>query len=161
MGKWLLSEASRLEAELKAALNRLEVLQLLVNDQAEELDRAWGTVNEIRVRLRAPEAMLKGRKIAVIGPSFREESYRRIVEQYGGRFTFAPSEEKLCQIDRVVSKAHGVIFIATYTSHAASDKVRAAAERYGKPLVMVHQTGLDHLEDVLLGLLAPQLCLCA
>lgn len=161
MDEWLLSEASRLEAELQVAKNRLEGLEQLIKDQAEELARAWGKVSEFRVRLKAPEPVLNARKIAVVGPSFREESYRRIVEQHGGRFTFAPSDEKLGLIDRAVSKSHGVIFITTYTSHAASDKVRAAAERYGKPLVMVHNTGLDYLEEAVLNSLAPQLCLSA
>src|SRR5690606_3024936 len=112
-------------------------------------------IYSLRREFMGDENPLSGRKVAIIGPSFRKEVYKELVEGLGGRFLFAPSEEKLSAIDRAMSKADGVIFITTYTSHKANDHVKAAEERYQVPVVPVNVTGLDALRDAILNMLNP------
>lgn len=101
--------------------------------------------------------LLRGRTVCVVGGETRLPGYREIVAAYGAEMTFASGLEKLGQIDGAVSAADGVILIAAYASHKASDQVRQAVERHGKPVALAHNAGLATFERVLVGELAPRL----
>lgn len=102
-------------------------------------------------------ARLRGRTICVVGGETRLTGYREIVAAHGAGMTFASGLEKIGQIEGAVSAADGVVLIAAYASHKASDQVRQAAERYGKPVALAHNAGLATFERVLVNDLAPKL----
>ncbi|HLO03515.1 MAG TPA: DUF2325 domain-containing protein [Symbiobacteriaceae bacterium] len=99
---------------------------------------------------------LQGFRVGVIGPSSREADYRRVIESLGARFGFAPSEEKLGQIDRLCNKSDGVIFITSFTSHKVEDHLAKAVRRLGVPIYHLRYRGLERLREAALELL-PQM----
>lgn len=100
-------------------------------------------------------APLAGLRIGIIGHPSREADYRAVVERLGGLLLFAEARDKLGQIDRVVQKAHGSIYLTAWGSHKANQRATAAAERYGRPLVLSDQPGLATVERVILDELLP------
>lgn len=99
---------------------------------------------------------LAGLRVGVIGPSSREADYRGVIESLGARFGFAPSEEKLGQIDRLCNKSDGVIFITSFTSHKVEDHLVKAVRRLGVPIFHLRYRGLERLREAALELL-PQM----
>jgi hypothetical protein len=95
---------------------------------------------------------LQGFRIGVIGPSNREQAYREVIEGLGARFAFAPSEEKLGQVERLCNKSDGVIFITSYTSHKVEDHLDRAVRRLGLPIYHLRYRGLVRLREAALEL---------
>jgi hypothetical protein len=93
---------------------------------------------------------LRGLKLAVVGPSFREQTYRNLLEPLGAAIIFAASNEKLGRVYRACQKAHGIIFITTFGSHAAEAQAESAAQRSGCPMVRLSARGLDRLKETAL-----------
>lgn len=100
----------------------------------------------------APVRPLEGLKLAVVGPSFREQHYREVLEPLGAVLLFAASEEKLGRVYRVCSKAHGIIYVTTFCSHAVEAQIGGLADRRGLPVVRLPFKGLDRLRDTALEL---------
>lgn len=147
----------------------LEALQALMREAELELDRLR-TLKQTRlsaascVQPEPPGAFedtgrpepLQGLRVGVIGPSSREADYRGVIESLGARFGFAPSEEKLGQIDRLCSKSDGIIFITSFTSHKVEDHLVKAVRRLGVPIFHLRYRGLERLREAALELL-PQM----
>lgn len=105
---------------------------------------------------------LAGRRIGIIGHPSREAAYRALIEQLGGTLEFARADgDKLGQIDRVVQKAHGTIFLTGWGGHIASQRAQAAADRYGRLLIFSQAAGLAALEQAVLEQLLPFLTAAA
>lgn len=140
-------------AELQAQIRELLEIR---DSQAQEIDRLRAEIRELRRRLGEPadenEGALKGLRLAVIGPSFREHSYRQVLEPLGCRLLFASSEDKLGLVEKTCAKAHGIIFITTYTSHKVDTIAAATAERTGIPFVRLPFKGLERLRQVALDI---------
>lgn len=156
----------------------MEAIQALLREAEVELDRLralkqtrLGTAGhgepDMRGALEAaalcpePAALeapgpLEGFRVGVIGPSSRESDYRGVIESLGARFGFAPSEEKLGQIDRLCNKSDGVIFITSFTSHKVEDHLAKAVRRLGVPIYHLRYRGLERLREAALELL-PQM----
>lgn len=97
-----------------------------------------------------PTLPLKGLKLAVIGPSARAQSYRDQIEPLGATMLFAASEEKLGRVPRVCGKAHGIIFITSYASHAVDDHVTRSSRASGVPVRRLTFKGLERLKETAL-----------
>lgn len=167
------ASARRREAEAEALLQaairdyeeRFAVLREVISQQDGEILELLAAVRRGGVLPAGPAAsaaapaaaLLRGRTVCVVGGETRLAGYREIVAAYGAEMTFASGLEKLGQIDGAVSAADGVILIAAYVSHKASDQVRQAVERHGKPVALAHNAGLATFERVLVGELAPRL----
>lgn len=95
-------------------------------------------------------------RVGVIGPSGRESDYRQVIESLGASFHYAPSEEKLGQIDRLCSKSDGVIFVTSFCSHKVEDHLAAAVRRLGVPVYHLRFKGLKQLGEAAMSLL-PQM----
>lgn len=154
--------------------SELEAIQALMREAELELDRLRA-LKQTRLGATAPERPesslldeavdrasespyepLQGFRVGVIGPSSREADYRGVIESLGARFGFAPSEEKLGQIDRLCSKSDGVIFITSFTSHKVEDHLAKAVRRLGVPIFHLRYRGLERLREAALELL-PQM----
>lgn len=146
---WLVDHACRLEEENQVMKGELHALRQLVSSQAEELGQAWDSATNWRSKAIAPEPVLRGAKIAIIGPSFRRADYQSIVEYLGGRFYFAASNEKLSQIDRAVQRVDLVVFMTGYAGHDAGVRATMSAERHAIELVYLTSTGVSRLEAYL------------
>lgn len=167
------ASARRREAEAEALLQatirdyeeRFAALREVISQQDAEILELLAAVRRGGALPEAPAgsaatpaaALLRGRTVCVVGGETRLPGYREIVAAYGAEMTFASGLEKLGQIDGAVSAADGVILIAAYASHKASDQVRQAVERHGKPVALAHNAGLATFERVLVGELAPRL----
>jgi hypothetical protein len=97
-------------------------------------------------------ATLRGLKLALVGPSFQERFFRSDLEALGLTLHYAASEEKLSQVHRICAKAHGIIFIASFTSHATLTHVTQAAARHDIPMRRVHSRGLRCVREALFDL---------
>lgn len=93
---------------------------------------------------------LKGIKLAVVGPSFWKEHYRRAVAPFGITLIFAASEEKKSQVYRLCSKSHGIIHITAFGSHSANDLATNASKARGIPIVRLHCTGMTQFRQAVL-----------
>lgn len=163
------ASARRREAEAEALLQatirdyeeRFAALREVISQQDAEILELLAAVRRGGALPEAPAGsaaqLLRGRTVCVVGGETRLPGYREIVAAYGAEMTFASGLEKLGQIDGAVSAADGVILIAAYASHKASDQVRQAVERHGKPVALAHNAGLATFERVLVGELAPRL----
>lgn len=94
-----------------------------------------------------PALPLKGLKLAVIGPSARAQAYRELLEPLGATMLFAASEEKLGRVPRVCGKAHGIIFITSFASHAVDDHVTRSCKASGVPVRRLTHKGLERLKE--------------
>jgi hypothetical protein len=142
----------------------METIMALIQETELELNRLYALRETRESRGSAtpptlpscPGQPLRGFRIGVIGPSSREHAYREVIEGLGARFAFAPSEEKLGQVERVCNKADGVIFITSYTSHKVEDHLDRAVRRLGLPIYHLRYRGLERLREAALELL-PQM----
>lgn len=162
---------ARAAADLQAAIQEYEGqmtgLREVIRHQDDELLELLA--NDRRARAAAPgngaqarsESVLRGRTICVVGGDTRVPGYRTIVEAHGGRMVFASALEKLGRIEGAISGADAVVLVAAYASHKASDQVRQASERYGKPVALAHNAGLATFERVLVTDLATKLMAAA
>lgn len=145
-----------LEASREALITDLAVLQELLREADAELERLTSlrrTPTSSPDLADQPARLLQGYRVGVIGPSSREADYRKVIESLGATFSYAASEEKLGQIDRLCSKSDGVIFVTTFTSHKVEDQLTAAARRHGVPVQHLRFKGLERLREAALGLL--------
>lgn len=172
-----------IQASREALASEMETIQVLLRETDEHLDRLYAQWQQSRGGLNdadeptagalvtgleaatvCPEpldladaaAPLQGFRVGVIGPSSREADYRRVIESLGARFGFAPSEEKLGQIDRLCNKSDGIIFITSFTSHKVEDHLNRAVRRLGIPIFHLRYRGLERLREAALELL-PQM----
>lgn len=172
-----------IQASREALASEMETIQVLLRETDEHLDRLQALQQQSRggaesgdgpspTRLIAgleaatvcPESFdledvagpLESFRVGVIGPSSREADYRRVIESLGARFGFAPSEEKLGQIDRLCNKSDGIIFITSFTSHKVEDHLSRAVRRLGVPTYHLRYRGLERLREAALELL-PQM----
>ena len=145
--EWLMNHACRLEEENTTLKQNINSLMALIESQASELGQAWNAAGIWRLKANAPEPVLRGLRVAIIGPSFRQHDYKSIAESLDGRFYFAPSDEKLSQIDRVVQRADIVLFMTGYAGHDASLRARAAATRNNVEITFQDSTSVSSLES--------------
>jgi hypothetical protein len=141
-----------LQASKDALVADLLTIQELIREADAELERLAGLRYQ---STDSPEssASLKGYRVGVIGPSGREADYREVIESLGASFHFAPSEDKLSQIDRLCSKADGVIFVTSFCSHKVEDHLSAAIRRLGVPVYHLRFKGLKQLREAAMSLL--------
>jgi len=149
MDWWRGCECRVMEDENQELKGELARLLKLVESQAKELVSAWESCRSWRSKAKAAEPVLRAAKIAIVGPSFRRSDYQSLVEHLGGRFYFAPSNEKLSQIDRVVQRAELVVFMTGYAGHDASNIAKAAAARNGVEFAYLSSTSVSRLESYL------------
>jgi hypothetical protein len=149
------------EAELE--LQRLRSLQKARSSDAHAGQPGGAPISGLEAAAVCPEPLvevdaepLQGFRVGVIGPSSREADYRGVIEGLGARFGFAPSEEKLGQIDRLCNKSDGIIFITSFTSHKVEDHLAKAVRRLGIPVYHLRYRGLERLREAALELL-PQM----
>jgi hypothetical protein len=172
-----------IQASREALASEMETIQVLLRETDEHLDRLYGLQEQSRDDIdladgRPPERLiagleaatvcpepfeledvagpLQGFRVGIIGPSSREADYRRVIESLGARFGFAPSEEKLGQIDRLCNKSDGIIFITSFTSHKVEDHLSRAVRRLGIPIYHLRYRGLERLREAAQELL-PQM----
>lgn len=142
----LCTELSEVREELERAN---KALALLADENAALYRRARS--------LEPPpaEQPLAGLRIGIIGHPSREADYRLVIERHGGQLLFAGARDKLGQIDRVVQKAHGTIFLTSWGSHKASQRAMDAAIRYEREFLLCDQPGLARVERMVLDELLP------
>lgn len=156
---WIEEQIQSLQSSRQALAMELAAIQELLGEADAEIVRlnslrsahAGGRTGE-----HAVSTSLRGFRIGVIGPSYREVDYREVIQSLGARFSFAASEEKLGQIDRLCGKVDGVIFITSFTSHKVEDHLAAASRRLGFPVYHLRLRGLERLREAALALL-PQM----
>lgn len=137
--------AHQLQAEL-------ETLTMIRDTQAAEILRLTQEVRALRRRQGSeePDDPLKGLKVAIIGPAFRERNYEDLVESLGARFLFAASDEQLGKVGHICPKAHGVIYITTFCQHEVDNRIDPVIDRLGVPYRKLTFRGIDRLRDVIL-----------
>jgi hypothetical protein len=139
-----------LQASKDALMADLLTIQELIREADAELQRLTGLRSAGSPQSSNP---LKGYRVGVIGPSGREADYRQVIESLGASFRFAPSEEKLGQIDRLCSKSDGIIFVTSFCSHKVEDQLSAAVRRLGIPVYHLRFKGLKQLREAAMSLL--------
>ncbi|HWI66721.1 MAG TPA: hypothetical protein VNT75_33320 [Symbiobacteriaceae bacterium] len=142
------SQFSSLSEQLQGLLKAREHLDRQIERVERELE-ALKTPDEPDQHDGPP---LRGLKVAVVGPSFRESLYRQELGLLGATVLFASSENKLGRVAQVCGKAHGIIYITSFTGHDAHDHVMAAARRRGVPLVRLPFTGIERLKQAAIDL---------
>lgn len=124
--------------------------------------RQSAEIRELRKGLRVAKkrekdtGALSGFTIAVVGLAWQENCYKDVVEEYGGRFRFAPSHEKIGLISRSLGKADVAVIFIDYAGHSFVDKAKSVAERRGIPVFYV-TGGLDSFETTLIYSVSPWL----
>ncbi|MHB1360824.1 MAG: DUF2325 domain-containing protein [Rhodocyclaceae bacterium] len=104
------------------------------------------------------EAALSGRCVLCIGGrTGLVDSYRRLVENQGGRFLHhdGGQEESLHRIDAVVGSADAVVCQTGCVSHAAYYRLKEACKKLGKPCVFVQSPGIGSFARGLTALSDP------
>lgn len=93
---------------------------------------------------------LAGERVLVIGDDSHKVQYARIVEEFGGDFTFHPGFQAGPRLDADLASATLVVYVAAFASHVTQDHVRAA-ERAGLTVVMVPVAGAGAFRRALCG----------
>lgn len=137
---------------LNAELESLLAARDQMDRQIEAIREKLASLRSQPLRVANAGPPLRGLKVAVVGPSFRESLYRQELGQLGATVLFASSEIKLGRVAQICGKAHGIIYITTFTGHAAQDHVMAAARRRGIPLVRLPFTGIGRLRQAAIEL---------
>lgn len=140
---------------MSALLDELQELRAIRDRQVAEIQKLRAEIRELRRRQGEPEAAgrpLAGLKLTLVGPSFRQRDYLNILEPLGAKVLFYASDGKLGQITHGCAKAHGILFITTYTSHKVDDQLTLLAERTGIPLHKLPFKGLDRLREAALAM---------
>lgn len=134
---------------LNALKAELEELRNVRDLQAVEIAKLREEVRELRRRLglAGGEMPSLGLKLALVAPSFRKNDYLMVLEDLGLKVTFFASEDKIGQITHGCSRAHGILYVTTYTSHAVDAHLDALADRTGLPLRKLPFKGLDRLRE--------------
>ena len=96
------------------------------------------------------EALLGKCVLCVGGRSGSVNSYREVIEQYGGRFVHHDGgrEESLHRIDGALAAADIVICQVGCISHNAYWRVKEQCKRTGKPCMFVKSTGVSSLGQI-------------
>jgi hypothetical protein len=136
-------------------LNRqIEDLRMIRGAQGLEILRLREQIRELR-RSRGepePDGVLKGLRVAVIGPSYREDDYRLQLEALGARVEFAPAEEKVALTTQACTRAHGIVFITTLTTHKVEGQILKVVGITGKPYEKLTFKGVARLVDVVVAM---------
>ncbi len=99
-----------------------------------------------------PGRSLSGKSVLCVGGrSGAMNSYREVVEQFGGRFMHHDGgrEESLHRIDSALAAADIVICQAGCISHNAYWRVKDQCKRTGKPCMFVKNAGLSSFERII------------
>lgn len=100
-------------------------------------------------------AVVRDKRVLVVGGDSKEDVYRDIVEGLGGAFTFLPGFNAR-PIDRDdVARFHGVIFVSTQLRHAVFDRVKGHAKALGIPFRIVTFKGNEAFTTALIECLTP------
>lgn len=143
-------------ASLSEQLQGLRKVREQLDRQIERVERELAALHAAEADQARPKQNpgppLRGLKVAVVGPSFRESIYRKELGQLGFTVLFASSESKLGRVSQVCGKAHGILYITSFTGHDANDHVMAAARRRGIPVHRLPFTGIERLKQAALDM---------
>lgn len=133
-------------------LTELEELRQIRALQAAEIHRLKEEIRDLRRRKGQQESdgPMKGLKLALVAPGFRRQDYLATLEPLGAKISFYPSEDKIGRIDQGCAKAHGILFITTFTSHKVDAHLDALADRTGIPLRKLPFKGTERLREAAL-----------
>lgn len=134
--------------------DELHLLRQRSREQAAEIQRLRAEIRELRRRRgeMPPEQPMKGLKLALIGPSFREQDYRQALDTTGVQVLFFSSEEKVAKIARGCSKVHGIVYVKTFCGHDVDNQIDPLIKRLGIPTVKLSFKGLERLRETVLSL---------
>lgn len=105
-----------------------------------------------------PVDLLGGLKVAIVGDTGREGSYRALVESAGGRLLQVSALEKLSRIPEAVATADVIILMTAIAKHQAEHRLRKAAPPSAL-ILRCPKAGLGALERTLRTEVLPRIAL--
>ncbi len=117
----------------------------LINTLTEKINQLEKEKRELEKESFKRTLPLSNKNILVVGDTGRKDSYKEIIERYGGNFNFIDGIFETEKINLLCEKTDLAVLITTRMKHKISNVVKSN----GVPSIFVNSAGIQSFEDVI------------
>ena len=142
-----MTEYMRKEKEnmLNAFTNDEQKYLGMIDDLTQRLNHLEKENAELKNKSMKKTSPLNNKKVLVVGDTGRKESYKKIIEQYGGNFDFIDGVFDKEKISLVSESADIAVLVIPRMKHTISNALKVNKV----PMIFVNSAGIGAFEDVI------------